>query len=248
MDEQVKTFNRSVIFVQSVRRGAKSIPIGNIYESLQTLWLEAFLLEYAKLLSNFGGEDAKSSNENGKASRNSDRPNQRTEPLGLVRQNPDQTCAFSVLAWGAESWLLLRLHIAGMVSVDPAQPQTGNRAVGRDYLENPTSARKMVLAGRFDRSKWSFLRALWRSNPGVPPGRELRIRRRCCTSCRSASSRASSESTAGFRGNWTRQRQPGHPHRARSVKNHQNCVNEAWELLTLLKAHQRLGHQTHPQH
>ena len=73
--------------------------------------------------------------------------------LGLVRQNPDQTCAWSVLAWGAESWLLLRLHIAGMVSLDPAQPQTGNRAVGRDYLENPTSARKMVLTDRFDRSK-----------------------------------------------------------------------------------------------
>ena len=55
MDEQVKTFHRSVIFVQSVRRGAQSIPIGNIYESLQTLWLEAFLLEYAKLLSHFAG-------------------------------------------------------------------------------------------------------------------------------------------------------------------------------------------------
>ena len=42
-----------------------------------------------------------------------------------MRQNPDQNCALSVLAWGAESWLLLRLHIGGMVSVDPAQPQTG---------------------------------------------------------------------------------------------------------------------------
>lgn len=47
------------------------------------------------------------------------------EPLGLVRQNPDQTYALSDLAWGAESWLLVRLHIAGMVSNDPAQLATG---------------------------------------------------------------------------------------------------------------------------
>ena len=46
------------------------------------------------------------------------------EPLGLVRQNPDQTYTLSDLAWGAESWLLVRLHIAGMVSNDPEQPAT----------------------------------------------------------------------------------------------------------------------------
>jgi hypothetical protein len=45
-------------------------------------------------------------------------------------------------------------------------------AVGRDYLENPTSARKMVLSDRFDRSKGRFLRVLWRSNPGATPRRE----------------------------------------------------------------------------
>lgn len=59
------------------------------------------------------------------------------EPLGLVRQNPDQTYALSDLAWGAESWLLVRLHIAGMVSNDPAQLETGmsNRALLSVALE-----------------------------------------------------------------------------------------------------------------
>jgi Ca-activated chloride channel family protein len=47
------------------------------------------------------------------------------EPLGLVRQNPDQTFTLSDLAWGAESWLLVRLHIAGMVSNDAALPVVG---------------------------------------------------------------------------------------------------------------------------
>ena len=44
------------------------------------------------------------------------------EPLGLVRQNPDRTYTLSDLAWGTEAWLLVRLHITGMVSNDPAQP------------------------------------------------------------------------------------------------------------------------------
>jgi Ca-activated chloride channel family protein len=59
------------------------------------------------------------------------------EPLGLVRQNPDKTYALSDLAWGAESWLLVRLHIAGMVSNDPAQLETGmsNRALLSVALE-----------------------------------------------------------------------------------------------------------------
>ncbi len=59
------------------------------------------------------------------------------EPLGLVRQNPDQTYAISDLAWGAESWLLVRLHIAGMVSSDPTQPGTdmSNRALLSVALE-----------------------------------------------------------------------------------------------------------------
>lgn len=48
-----------------------------------------------------------------------------TEPLGLVRQNLEQTFTLSDLAWGAESWLLVRLHIAGMVSNDAAQPLDG---------------------------------------------------------------------------------------------------------------------------
>ena len=59
------------------------------------------------------------------------------EPLGLVRQNPDQTYALSDLAWGAESWMLVRLHIAGMVSNDPAQLETrmSNRALLSVALE-----------------------------------------------------------------------------------------------------------------
>ena len=38
------------------------------------------------------------------------------EPLGLVRHNPDGTNSLSDLAWGAEAWLLVRLHVTGMVS------------------------------------------------------------------------------------------------------------------------------------
>ena len=38
------------------------------------------------------------------------------EPLGLVRQNPDQTLSLSDLAWGAESWVLVRLRVAGASS------------------------------------------------------------------------------------------------------------------------------------
>jgi Ca-activated chloride channel family protein len=34
------------------------------------------------------------------------------EPLGLVKTNPDGSYRLSDLAWGAESWLLLRLHIS----------------------------------------------------------------------------------------------------------------------------------------
>ncbi len=47
------------------------------------------------------------------------------EPLGLVRQNTDHTFTLSDLAWGAESWLLVRLHIMGMVSNDAAWPVAG---------------------------------------------------------------------------------------------------------------------------
>ncbi len=41
------------------------------------------------------------------------------EPLGLVRQNPDQTINLSDLAWGAESWVLVRLHVAPSSPNDP---------------------------------------------------------------------------------------------------------------------------------
>lgn len=34
------------------------------------------------------------------------------EPVGLVQQNPDGGYRLSDLAWGAESWLMLRLHIS----------------------------------------------------------------------------------------------------------------------------------------
>jgi len=44
------------------------------------------------------------------------------KPLGLVRQSPDQTFILSDLAGDAESWLLVRLHITGMVSNEAAQP------------------------------------------------------------------------------------------------------------------------------
>jgi Ca-activated chloride channel family protein len=47
------------------------------------------------------------------------------EPLGLVRQNSDQTYTLSDLAWGAESWLLVRLHVTGMVSNEAALPMSG---------------------------------------------------------------------------------------------------------------------------
>ena len=38
------------------------------------------------------------------------------EPLGLVKQNPDQTLALSDLAWEAESWVLVRLHTSSVTS------------------------------------------------------------------------------------------------------------------------------------
>ena len=34
------------------------------------------------------------------------------EPLGIVDQNPDGTYHLSDLAWGAESWMAVRLHIS----------------------------------------------------------------------------------------------------------------------------------------
>ncbi len=34
------------------------------------------------------------------------------EPLGLVQQNPDGSYRLSDLAWGAECWLMLRLHVS----------------------------------------------------------------------------------------------------------------------------------------
>jgi Ca-activated chloride channel family protein len=34
------------------------------------------------------------------------------EPLGQVQQNPDGSCRLSDLAWGSETWLMLRLHLS----------------------------------------------------------------------------------------------------------------------------------------
>jgi Ca-activated chloride channel family protein len=46
------------------------------------------------------------------------------EPLGMVRQNDDGTLSLSDLAWAAESWLLVRLHVAAASLAD------GQRVVG----------------------------------------------------------------------------------------------------------------------
>ena len=47
------------------------------------------------------------------------------EPLGLVHQNPDQTLSLSDLAWAAESWVLVRLHVTGVSTNDPQSAFAG---------------------------------------------------------------------------------------------------------------------------
>ena len=48
------------------------------------------------------------------------------EPLGLVQQNPDGSYRLSDLAWGAECWIMLRLHLS--------QSNMGNMGNTRDLL------------------------------------------------------------------------------------------------------------------
>ena len=62
------------------------------------------------------------------------------EPLGLVRQNADLTLALTDLAWGAEAWVLVRLHVSKFEadSTDATSKQPGGRALLSVALEAET--------------------------------------------------------------------------------------------------------------
>lgn len=57
------------------------------------------------------------------------------EPLGLVAQPAPGWYGLPDLAWGAEAWMMLRLHIAPNQSADPRQPQSLLVAVVEGELE-----------------------------------------------------------------------------------------------------------------
>jgi Ca-activated chloride channel family protein len=62
------------------------------------------------------------------------------EPLGLVRQNADQTLALTDLAWGAESWVLVRLHVSKIDETrrEAAPTPTGQRGLLSVVLQAET--------------------------------------------------------------------------------------------------------------
>ena len=45
------------------------------------------------------------------------------EPLGVVHTEPDGRVRLPDVAWGAEAWLLVRLHLSPAQDTDPSQPQ-----------------------------------------------------------------------------------------------------------------------------
>lgn len=57
------------------------------------------------------------------------------EPLGLVVQHATGWYGLPDLAWGAEAWLLVRLHIAPNTAADPRQPQSLLVAIVEGELE-----------------------------------------------------------------------------------------------------------------
>ncbi len=88
------------------------------------------------------------------------------EPLGLVRQDADQTMMLTDLAWGAESWVLVRLHVSPISSNDPDKAvfRTGQRALLTVALQAETmdgavlATTSPVLAlDSLDRSAWNDL-------------------------------------------------------------------------------------------
>jgi Ca-activated chloride channel homolog len=57
------------------------------------------------------------------------------EPLGLVRDEGGGWYALSDLAWGAEAWMLVRLHLTPVAPADPRQPHALLAVVVEGLLE-----------------------------------------------------------------------------------------------------------------